>query len=68
MVTDVIHLHGQKLTAYKGNYDTFERTRQEQVKNQLKAVEASERARSHMQVFSIELILYNTIMMLHYLV
>lgn len=51
VVTDVIHLHGQKLTAYKGNYDTFERTRQEQVKNQLKAVEASERARSHMQAF-----------------
>ncbi|KAA3470257.1 ABC transporter-like protein [Gossypium australe] len=51
VVTDIIHLQGQKLTAYKGNYDTFEKTRQEQIKNQQKAVEANERARSHMQAF-----------------
>ncbi|GMI95512.1 susceptible to coronatine-deficient Pst DC3000 5, general control non-repressible 20 [Hibiscus trionum] len=51
VVTDIIHLQGQKLTAYKGDYDVFERTRQEQVKNQLKAVEANEKARSHMQAF-----------------
>ncbi|XVF51265.1 hypothetical protein PTKIN_Ptkin04bG0171100 [Pterospermum kingtungense] len=51
VVTDIIHLQGQKLTAYKGNYDTFEKTRQEQIKNKQKAVEANERARSHMQAF-----------------
>lgn len=51
VVTDILHLHGQKLTAYKGNYDTFERTREEQIKNQLKAFEANERTRSHMQSF-----------------
>lgn len=51
MVTDILHLHGQKMTAYKGNYDTFERTREERVKNQVKSFEANERARSHMQVF-----------------
>lgn len=50
VVTDIIHLHGQKLIAYKGDYDTFERTREEKVKNQLKAVEAHERSRAHMQV------------------
>lgn len=50
MVTDIIHLQNQKLTTYKGNYDTFEKTREEQVKNQQKALEANERARSHMQV------------------
>ncbi|XP_048230002.1 ABC transporter F family member 3 isoform X2 [Ricinus communis] len=51
VVTDILHLHGQKLNAYKGDYDTFERTREEQVKNQQKALEANEKARAHMQSF-----------------
>lgn len=51
VVTDILHLQGQKLTAYKGNYDTFERTREEQIKNQQKAFESSERSRAHMQSF-----------------
>ncbi|CAK8566952.1 unnamed protein product [Lathyrus sativus] len=51
VVTDIIHLQNQKLTTYKGNYDTFERTREEQIKNQQKAVEAHERSRAHMQTF-----------------
>lgn len=38
------------MTAYKGDYDTFERTREEQLKNQQKAFEANEKARAHMQV------------------
>lgn len=50
-MTDILHLQGQKLTAYKGNYDTFERTREEQLKNKQKAFEANERSRSHMQVY-----------------
>ncbi|CAL5360282.1 unnamed protein product [Camellia sinensis] len=49
VVTDILHLHGQKLIAYKGDYDTFERTREEQLKNQQKAFEANERVRDHMQ-------------------
>lgn len=51
VVTDILHLHGQKLNAYKGDYDTYERTRIELVKNQQKAFEANERSRTHMQVF-----------------
>ncbi|CAM8986700.1 unnamed protein product [Rhodiola kirilowii] len=51
VVTDVLHLQNQKLTAYKGDYDTFERTRQEQMKNQQKAFESNERSRAHMQTF-----------------
>ncbi|GER43675.1 ABC transporter F family member 3 [Striga asiatica] len=51
VVTDILHLQGQKLTAYRGNYDTFERSREEQIKNKQKAFEANERARSHMQSF-----------------
>ncbi|KAJ4711841.1 ABC transporter F family-like protein [Melia azedarach] len=51
VVTDILHLQGQKMTAYKGNYDIFEKTREEQLKNQQKAFESNERARSHMQSF-----------------
>ncbi|KAH7287997.1 hypothetical protein KP509_31G006600 [Ceratopteris richardii] len=51
VVTDIIHLHGQKLTTYKGDYDTFEKTRSERLRNQQKAIEANERTRAHMQAF-----------------
>lgn len=51
VVTDIIHLHGQKLTTYKGDYDTFEKTREEQLKNQQKAFESNEKSRAHMQAF-----------------
>ncbi|KAJ6841069.1 ABC transporter F family member 3 [Iris pallida] len=51
VVTDVLHLQGQKITAYKGDYDTFERTRDEQLRNQQKALETSEKAREHIQAF-----------------
>ncbi|PKA53214.1 ABC transporter F family member 3 [Apostasia shenzhenica] len=51
VVTDILHLHGQKLFSYKGDYDTFERTREEQLKNQQKAFETNEKARAHMQAF-----------------
>uniref|UniRef100_R7WAP4 ABC transporter domain-containing protein n=1 Tax=Aegilops tauschii TaxID=37682 RepID=R7WAP4_AEGTA len=50
VVTDVLHLHGKKLHAYKGDYDTFERTREEHLKNQMKAFETNEKARGHMQL------------------
>lgn len=51
VVTDILHLHGQNLTTYKGDYDTFERSREEQLKNQQKAFDTSEKARAHMQAF-----------------
>uniref|UniRef100_A0A2P2LQS3 Uncharacterized protein MANES_02G005700 n=1 Tax=Rhizophora mucronata TaxID=61149 RepID=A0A2P2LQS3_RHIMU len=51
VVTDILHLNGQKLNVYRGNYDTFEKTREEQLKNQQKAFEANEKARAHMQSF-----------------
>ena len=43
---------GKSLLLTKGDYDTYERTRIELVKNQQKAFEANERSRAHMQVFS----------------
>eukprot|EP00249_Psilotum_nudum_P023811 c28989_g1_i1 orf=609-2861(+) len=51
VVTDIIHLQGQKLSTYKGDYDTFERTRAERLRNQQKAHESNERTRAHMQAF-----------------
>nr|XP_043629983.1 ABC transporter F family member 3 [Erigeron canadensis] len=51
VVTDILYLQNQKLTAYKGDYDTFERTRAELLKNQQKAFESNERSREHMQSF-----------------
>jgi ATP-binding cassette subfamily F protein 3 len=51
VVTDILYLQGQKLAAFKGDYDTFERTRAEQLKNMQKAFEANERSREHMQSF-----------------
>lgn len=44
------------MTAYKGDYDTFERTRAEHMKNQQKAFEANERSRDHMQVCVLSII------------
>lgn len=51
VVTDILYLQNQKLTAYKGDYDTFERTRAELLKNKIKAFESNERSREHMQSF-----------------
>eukprot|EP00244_Chara_vulgaris_P011619 TRINITY_DN5837_c0_g1_i1.p1 TRINITY_DN5837_c0_g1~~TRINITY_DN5837_c0_g1_i1.p1 ORF type:complete len:495 (+),score=103.87 TRINITY_DN5837_c0_g1_i1:148-1485(+) len=51
VVTDVLHLQNMKLMNYKGDYDTFEKTKQERLKNQQKAFESSERARNHIQSF-----------------
>lgn len=51
VVTDILHLQGQQLSSYRGNYDVFERTREEQLKNQQKAFESHERSRAHMQSF-----------------
>lgn len=50
VVTDILHLQNQKLMTYKGDYDTFERTRDERLRNQQKAHEANERTRGHIQV------------------
>eukprot|EP01087_Luapelamoeba_hula_P000956 TRINITY_DN1071_c0_g1_i1.p1 TRINITY_DN1071_c0_g1~~TRINITY_DN1071_c0_g1_i1.p1 ORF type:complete len:729 (+),score=122.78 TRINITY_DN1071_c0_g1_i1:250-2187(+) len=51
VVTDIIHLNHQTLTPYHGDYDTFEKTRMERLKNQHKALEAQEKQRAHVQQF-----------------
>lgn len=33
VITNILHLQGQKLNSYKGNYDLFVRTHDEQIEN-----------------------------------
>lgn len=51
VVTDVIFLTNKKLEYYKGDYDTFERTRSERAKNAARASEAQDARRAHVQAF-----------------
>ncbi|KAG8347116.1 putative ABC transporter [Trypanosoma vivax] len=49
--TEIIHLDEKKLNYYTGNYDQFEVTRVEQLRQQQKHHEAQEKQRAHMQKF-----------------
>jgi ATP-binding cassette subfamily F protein 3 len=49
--TEIVHLEHQKLTYYKGDYDSFESTRAEQLKLQAKTHETQEKQKAHMQAF-----------------
>lgn len=51
VVQHIIHLHAAKLTMYKGNYDEFERTRNERLRQQAKAHAAQEAYVAHIQQF-----------------
>lgn len=51
VVTDVIHLDSKKLHYYKGDYDTFERTRAERRRHAERAQEAGDVRRKHVQAF-----------------
>jgi len=49
--TDIIHLSSRTLYYYKGDYDTFEKTRGERHKQQLRDYEAQKSYRDHIQIF-----------------
>uniref|UniRef100_A0A1A9WSL8 ATP-binding cassette sub-family F member 3 n=1 Tax=Glossina brevipalpis TaxID=37001 RepID=A0A1A9WSL8_9MUSC len=49
--TDIIHLHSQKLEAYKGNYEQFDKTKTEKLKAQRREYEAQMAHRAHVQEF-----------------
>jgi len=51
VATDIIHLHSQRLDAYKGNFENFIKTRTERMKCQQKEFEAQKEYREHIQVF-----------------
>ncbi|XP_060605726.1 ATP-binding cassette sub-family F member 3-like [Ruditapes philippinarum] len=49
--TEIVHLHDKRLDTYKGNYDQFDKTKEERMKNQKKEYEAQKQYRDHIQVF-----------------
>ncbi len=50
IVTDVFHMHSQRIDVYKGDYDLFVRNREDKLKNQQKEFEAQKHYRDHIQV------------------
>jgi ATP-binding cassette subfamily F protein 3 len=51
VTTDIIHLTQQKLMYYKGDYNTFENTMKENLRQQRKAYDAQQMKIQHMQEF-----------------
>ncbi|XP_026285757.2 ATP-binding cassette sub-family F member 3 isoform X1 [Frankliniella occidentalis] len=49
--TDILHLYAQRLEAYRGNYEQFEKTKNEKLKNQQREWEAQQQHRDHVQAF-----------------
>ncbi|KAJ3642747.1 hypothetical protein Zmor_025504 [Zophobas morio] len=49
--TDILHLHTQRIDAYRGNYDQFEKTKTEKLKNQQREYDAQMQHRQHVQEF-----------------
>ena len=55
VATDVVHLHSRKMMVYRGNFDTFEKTAAERLKNARKQAESQQQAKDHMQVTPLRL-------------
>ncbi|XP_035276093.1 ATP-binding cassette sub-family F member 3-like isoform X2 [Anguilla anguilla] len=51
VVTDIVHLHSQRLESYRGNYENFVKTKEDRLKNQHREYEAQLQYREHIQVF-----------------
>ncbi|CAI6351740.1 unnamed protein product [Macrosiphum euphorbiae] len=49
--TDILHLHSQRIDTYRGNYEIFEKTKNEKLKNQQREIEAQMAHRAHVQEF-----------------
>jgi len=51
VATDIINFHNQKLEYFRGDYDTFEKRKEELIKNQKRAYESQQFKKQHMQEF-----------------
>ncbi|KAJ8271150.1 hypothetical protein GJAV_G00123320 [Gymnothorax javanicus] len=51
VVTDIVHLHSQRLESYRGDYENFLKTKEDRLKNQHREYEAQLQYREHIQVF-----------------
>ena len=50
VVTDIIHLHTQRLDSYRGDYENFVKTKEDRLKNQQREYDAQFQYREHIQV------------------
>jgi len=50
-VTDIVHFFDKKLTYYPGNYDAFEKVRQEKLIQLRRTLEAQDKKKRHIQAF-----------------
>merc|ERR1719197_745310 len=51
VVTDILNVENKKIKSYKGDYDTYEKTKKELLVNQIKEYERFLAERKHMQDF-----------------
>lgn len=51
VATDILQIENKKMKSFKGDYDTFEKTRKELLKNQIKEWDRYQAERKHMQEF-----------------
>jgi len=51
VATDIIHLHSKKLEYYRGNYDAFEKVRNERLRQQQRTHDAQQVQKKHIQKF-----------------
>ncbi|XP_052596127.1 ATP-binding cassette sub-family F member 3 isoform X1 [Peromyscus californicus insignis] len=51
IATDIIHLHSQRLDGYRGDFETFIKSKQERLLSQQREYEAQQQYRQHIQVF-----------------
>lgn len=51
IVTDILELDNKKIKRYKGDYDTFERTKQDEMHRDARAKESSDKKRDAVQKF-----------------
>ena len=51
VATDIIHQHNERLDYYKGDFTTFQSTKEERAKNQLREYENQLALRKHLQSF-----------------
>src|SRR5436190_9417589 len=51
VATDIIHQHNERLDYYKGDFTTFQSTKEERAKNQLREYENQLALRKHLQAF-----------------
>ncbi len=50
IVTDIFHMHSQRIDMYKGDFELFVRNREDKLKSQQREFEAQKQYRDHIQV------------------